>query len=164
MGLLYIMGFLTYYVPNIAVKKNQNYHADRWSCSVKFKPLSQFWPSSASWQGQAHQQNQGYSTIVMPFSSLTCLSHALVPTTAETEQPKPLITRKPLWIWFIIYNQWMLVQCRSSVMSQSKLHFGRWSGLKRTYGFPQNWQFEGLSAETSFSHTGIPLKEGCQGS
>lgn len=64
--------------------------------------------------------------------------HALVPTTAETERPKPLITRNPLWIWFIIYNQWLQVQCRSYVMSQSMLNFGRWSCLKHTYELTQN--------------------------
>ncbi len=70
---------------------------------------------------------------VLPISH----EHALVLTTV-TERPKPLITRNPLWIRFIIYNQWMQAQCRSSVMSQSKLNFGRWSCLKHTYEVTQN--------------------------
>lgn len=87
--------------------------------------------------------------------------HTLVATTADTYLPKPLNTRNPLWIWFIIYTSggrfstdplWGHIQ--SCILGDGAAWSVLMSWLKFDSLRQQIWQ---LSAETSFSHTGIPL-------
>lgn len=163
----FTLRFLFSHVPNVAVKKIENYPADRWCCSAKFEPLSQFWPSSTSWRGHAHQPKQGYvPQLLCPslrwLAFVSFVSYVLaVATTAKTYLPKPLNTRNPLWIWFIIYTSggrfstdplWGHIQ--SCILGDGAAWSVLMSWLKFDSLRQQIWQ---LSAETSFSHTGIPL-------